>query len=194
VRPDARRRRCHRRHLGMGLHRCAGERADYLQPQSAYCDLWEGIARKLDDFVHGGQFAAKGGHSSTAIAIVATYRPDESNDGLAASLRFTGEDGGRKLILTELFSRRIGHSASHCALPRRDRRPISQELSRRARPGATTHRDARMHGIPALDQRRPHLPVNARFRITSTVESLWTFRIHPAIYLRSNVDLLCDDL
>jgi len=77
----------------------------------------KGSPGKLDDFVHGGQFAAKGGHSPTAIAIVATYRPDESNDGLVATLRFTGEDGGRKLILTELFSRRIGHSArliAHC--------------------------------------------------------------------------------
>ena len=77
----------------------------------------KGSPGKLDDFVHGGQFAAKGGHSSTAIAIVATYRPDENNDGLVATLRFTGEDGDRKLILIEQFSRRIGHSArliAHC--------------------------------------------------------------------------------
>jgi hypothetical protein len=59
----------------------------------------------------------KEGITPTAIAIVATYRPDASNDRLVATLRFTGEDGNRKLMLTKLFSRRIGHSArliAHC--------------------------------------------------------------------------------
>jgi len=72
---------------------------------------------KLDEFVRSGQFAAEGGHSPATVAIVATYQPDESNDGLAGTLRFTGAGDNRKLILTELFSRRIGHSArliAHC--------------------------------------------------------------------------------
>jgi hypothetical protein len=72
---------------------------------------------KLDDFVHRGQFAAAMGHSATAIAIVATYQPDASNDGLATTLGFSGEGADRKLTLTELSSRRIGHSArliAHC--------------------------------------------------------------------------------
>src|SRR5262249_7027143 len=72
---------------------------------------------KLDDFVHGGQFASQAGHSATAIAIVATYQPDASNDGLGATLRFTGEGVDRKLTLTELSSRRIRHWArliAHC--------------------------------------------------------------------------------
>jgi len=63
------------------------------------------------------QFAAEAGHSATAIAIVATYQPDASNDELGATLRFTGESADRKVTLTELSSRRIGHSArliAHC--------------------------------------------------------------------------------
>ena len=70
---------------------------------------------KLDEFVHGGQFTAQAGHS--APAIVAMYQRDESNDGLVTTLRFTGEGADRKFILTELSSRRIGHSArliAHC--------------------------------------------------------------------------------
>jgi len=68
---------------------------------------------KLDDFVHGGQFTAQAGHS--APSIVATYQPDEGNDGLVTTLRFTGEGADGKLILTELSSRRIGHSARFIA-------------------------------------------------------------------------------
>jgi hypothetical protein len=72
---------------------------------------------KLDDFVHGGRFASKARNSANVIAIVATYEPDASNDGLGATLHFTGEGVDRKLTLTELSSRRIGHRArliAHC--------------------------------------------------------------------------------
>jgi hypothetical protein len=70
---------------------------------------------KLDDFVHGGQFTVQAEQS--APSIVVTYQPDEGNDGLVTTLRFTGEGADGKLILTELSSRRIGHSArfiAHC--------------------------------------------------------------------------------
>jgi hypothetical protein len=66
---------------------------------------------KLDDFVHGDRLATVADHSATAGAIVTTYQPDATNDGLGATLAFTGEAADRKLALTELSSQRIGHSA-----------------------------------------------------------------------------------
>ena len=66
---------------------------------------------KLDDFVRSGQFNAKAGGAEKGGMIVATYEPDASNDGLAATLRFTGEAPDRKLTLNELSSRRVGRSA-----------------------------------------------------------------------------------
>src|SRR5262249_7126545 len=39
--------------------------------------------------------------------------------------------------------------------------PAPQKLPRRARPGAATRRDAQLHGVPTLDQRRSHLPVTS---------------------------------
>jgi hypothetical protein len=71
----------------------------------------------LDDFVHSGQLAAEAGHSATAIAVVATHQSDASNDGLGATRGFSGKGANRKLALTELSSRRNGHSArliAHC--------------------------------------------------------------------------------
>jgi hypothetical protein len=73
------------------------------------------ISRKASPGKLGGQFTAQAGRS--ALSIVATYQPDEGNDGLVTTLRFTGEGANRKLSLTELSSRRIGHSArliAHC--------------------------------------------------------------------------------
>jgi hypothetical protein len=117
---------------------------------------------KLDDFVHGDRFATEAEHSATAIAIVATYQPNASNDGLATTLGFTGEAADRKLTLTELSSRRIGHSArliAHCRDETIDRFRKSYRVER---PRAATYRNARVHGVPAFDQGRPHLPLTAR--------------------------------
>ena len=64
----------------------------------------------LDDFVRRGDFAAAPKRSMSRSQAIATYQPDDANGGLEASMTFSREDAGGKLILTELSSRKIGHS------------------------------------------------------------------------------------
>jgi hypothetical protein len=87
------------------------QRADHLEPQSADRYFWKAPPAKLDDSLHGDSSRQKRGIPQTAIPIVATYQPNASSDGLAATLGFTGKAADHKPTLTELSSRRIGHRA-----------------------------------------------------------------------------------
>lgn len=64
----------------------------------------------------------------------------EGNDGLVTTLRFTGEGADGKLILTELSSRRIGHSARlmvHCRDETNDRFRKTYRVERDQEPPRT---------------------------------------------------------
>jgi hypothetical protein len=66
-------------------------------------------AGKLDDFVRSGDFPVDAKHPASPREAIATYQPDNGNDGLSATMTFSG-DGTQKLTLTELSSKKIGHN------------------------------------------------------------------------------------
>jgi hypothetical protein len=64
---------------------------------------------KLDDFVFLDDIEGRRAHLADTIQIVAKFQRDDDNDGLSATMKFTSVGGERKLTLTELSSKKIGH-------------------------------------------------------------------------------------
>lgn len=65
---------------------------------------------KLDEIVQGGGSAIEALTKRKGVTILSTYAPDDVNGGLDGKLSFTHETDKKKLVLTEVSSKKIGHS------------------------------------------------------------------------------------